>query len=328
MSNLKHLMVCISGFSGTGKDEVAGRLVSAHGAVQTGLADPAKRHMADLYGWTEHQLFGPSSARNAGDERYPKEIVRELSIRYFGEAEDVRCFPSLRLRENVRDGKRYYTIKTRHIPEVESISGGKDKPPAWPEAPWVSNRLGQATFFIEHDHPRFFLSPREALQQYCEKMNQLHLDTWISKGIDVHAQLATIHQLDALESGSQVFMKYSYSRMMGLVGNDVRDGTRWQPTDGSFITCFADFRHKHEVRLARKAPARGIIPVLIRVKRPSVPVPPFDHRSEMEQVQIPDSEFDFVIDNDGTLDELRTKVDKVVETIKLPGWKHLEGTSL
>lgn len=324
MTKLKHFMVCISGFSGTGKDEVALRLVREHGAVQTGLADPAKRHMHDLYGWSEEQLFGPSAFRNAGDERYPKEISRELGLAFFGDAERVRDNPDLRLRENVREGKRYYALQSRHIPEVEDVPGGKDRPPAWPACPWVPGALGMATFFVEHDHPRFFLSPREALQQYCEKMNQLHLDTWIRKGIDVHAQLAEVHQLDALGSGSEAFMRYSYTRMGGVVENDSGDGTNWRTTDGTFITCFADFRHKHEVRLARRAPGRGIVPVLIRVKRPSVPVPPFDHRSETEQTEIPDSMFDFVVDNDGTLEELREKVDRIVKTMKAPGWKPLE----
>lgn len=322
MGTLKHLMFCISGFSGTGKDEVALRLVDKHGAVQTGLADPAKRHMHDLYGWTEQQLFGPSAFRNAGDERYPRELSRELELSFFGSAEQVQDHPDLRLRENVREGKRYYRFRGRHVPEVEAVSGGKDKPPAWPACPWVPDMLGKATYFVEHDHPGFFLSPREALQQYCEKMNQLHLDTWIRKGIDVQAELAKVHQA---EKGS-VFMVNRYTRMGGVERNDVQDGENWRETDGFFITCFADFRHKHEVRLARKAPERGITPVLIRIKRPSVPVPPYSHRSETEQTEIPDSVFDFVIDNDGTLDELRGKVDEIVKTVKSPGWAPSEET--
>lgn len=317
MRSLKHLMFCISGFSGTGKDEVAGRLVRSHRAIQTGLADPAKRHMADLYGWTEHQLFGPSSARNAGDELLPKQIAKDLGLIFFGTSDDVRALSGLNLPENVREGKRYYIVQSRHIPEIEAVPAGKNMPPAWPAAPWTAAKLGQANFFIEHDHPRFFLSPREALQQYCEKMNQLHLDTWIRKGIDVQAQLAEVHQID----GSEVFMRYSYTRMGGVARNDPSDGSQWCPTDGTFATCFADFRHKHEVALARQAPKRGIVPILIRVKRPSVPVPPYDHRSETEQTEIPDSEFDFVIDNDDSLESLWHKVDRLVEAVKGPSWE-------
>lgn len=324
MNKLKHLMFCISGFSGTGKDEVALRLVEKHGAVQTGLADPAKRHMHDLYGWTEQQLFGPSAFRNAGDERYPKENSREIGLSFFGSPEDVLSVPNIQLPENVRPGKRYYHFCGRHVPEVEAVSGGKDRPPAWPACPWVPNLLGKATYYVEHDHPGFFLSPREALQQYCEKMNQLHIDTWTGKGIDVHAQLAEVHNGET-ESG-RTAMVYSYSRIKGVVQNNVQDGWEYRQTDGFFITCFADFRHKHEVRLARQAPQRGIVPVLIRVKRPSVPKPPYDHRSETEQTEIPDSVFDFVIDNDGTLDELRGKVDEIVKAVKTPGWAPSEET--
>ena len=53
--------------------------------------------------------------------------------------------------------------------------------------------------------------------------------------------------------------------------------------------------------------------ILIRVKSKRVPVPPFDHISETGQLSIPDSDFDWVIENDGTIEELYHKVDKIVE---------------
>jgi len=126
---MRHLMICVSGFSGTGKDEVAGRLVRTHGAVQTGLADPAKRHMADLYGFTEHQLFGPSSARNGGDLRYPKNNARGLR-----RSEVTAESPVDGLRGELVPGTAYWECEGRNL-----VDGGY---------PYVPLKLGSARVFV------------------------------------------------------------------------------------------------------------------------------------------------------------------------------------
>jgi len=51
---------------------------------------------------------------------------------------------------------------------------------------------------------------------------------------------------------------------------------------------------------------------LIRIKRPSVPNPPYEHRSEVAQATIPNETFDAVIDNDSSLESLHKKVQEVV----------------
>src|ERR1700690_1845482 len=73
-----HFLIAVSGFSKVGKDEFCKPLIEKFKAVQIGLADPAKRHMADLYGFTEEQLFG--SLKNVGDIRYPKSYVKDLNM--------------------------------------------------------------------------------------------------------------------------------------------------------------------------------------------------------------------------------------------------------
>lgn len=311
---MRHHIFCFSGYSGVGKDECAGHLVRTRQAIHTGLADPAKRHMADLYGFTKEQLFGPSHFRNAGDPRYPKNVIRNLGFQYFDGQVELRDVVG-----ELRDGKRYIIVETRNLPGTEPVPGK----PGWPAVPRQPLQLGKARYFIENDHPNFFLSPREALQLYCNLMNDLYLDSWIRKGIEVHQQLAEIHQQD----GKEVFMRHSYDRMMGVIVNDVREGTNWKTSDGNFFTCFSDFRHRHEISLVRAFKAE-YTPVVIRVKHPKITMPPYDHRSETEQASIPDSAFDFVIDNDGSLQELYTKVEKIVETvIASDGWR-LRGRSL
>jgi hypothetical protein len=49
------------------------------------------------------------------------------------------------------------------------------------------------------------------------------------------------------------------------------------------------------------------------VKRKGIEKPPFNHRSETEQTEIADNEFNYVINNDGTIKDLHEKVDHIIE---------------
>lgn len=298
----KHFMVCISGFSGVGKDECASVLVNKFGAVQTGLADPAKRHMADTYGFSYDQLFGPSKFRNAGDLRYPKTLNLQLGLTPCTD-EVLASPPAEKLR-----GKRLWSFDYSGLAthELESILSGLISTCE----PGIGREPGKRTYYVEEGDPKFWLSPREALQLYCELMNNLYGNTWIDKGIRVHRQLAEIHQ----QGDGEVFRRHSYDRMKGVIQNNLRDGENWKEDPGYFVTCFADFRHWHEVRGA-KAAGPGLTPVLIRILSERVPKPPYNHRSETEQATIPNSEFHYVLQNDGTVADAHAKVEHVMKEI-------------
>lgn len=284
---MQHIMLCISGWSGTGKDELAKRLVSGHGATQTGLADPAKRHLADVYGFTEDQLFGPSQSRNAGDPRVPKNIVSELGMRV--------------------DGEEYVLDMAGPLDRIAAITLGKkhgiDDLVAAATGPERSSAAGMASFRAKVTDPRFSLSPREALQIYCEQLNNLHINTWVAKGVADQVRLA--------RGG------YRYTKMHGLVADS---SGHWNPRSKA-VTCFADFRHIHEFRYTRSVAAGSLTPVLIRIKRPTVTKPPYNHRSEVEQVRVRDAAFDFVVNNDGTIGDLYGRVDRIIEEVSVPGWR-------
>ncbi len=309
-------MVCISGYSGSGKDEFAKVLVDEQTAPKVGLADPAKRHMADLYGFTEHQLFGPSAARNAGDIRYPKKSFSSAGL----------CISSMRAEEPHADLQWNHGMKKELVPNVPywEMSMRRATPDLRRELeklPFVLGQLGDATVYVPEGHPSFWLSPRESLQLYCELMNTLYGDTWIRKAISNHMRLGGI-----TEFHGHRFMSFAYDRMSGLVVPSP-DELVPAPGDGeSFFSCSADFRHKHEFNLARKTRSEDFIPVMVRVKRPSVPVPPFDHRSETEQATIPDSFFDFVVENDKTVEDLHGQAREIVRAVQAPGWQPLRGT--
>jgi hypothetical protein len=61
------MIVGICGNAGSGKDTAADILIARHGFVRVAFADPMKRFVRDLYGWSDEQLWGPSEFRNAPD---------------------------------------------------------------------------------------------------------------------------------------------------------------------------------------------------------------------------------------------------------------------
>ena len=324
-------MVAISGFSGVGKDECAGHLVRKYRAVQTGLADPAKRHMMDVYGFSAQQLWGPSHMRNAGDPRYPKNCLSDLRPASQGLGDSVmKRFGTENIRGDVRPDKSYVAVMSHNEPGYGLFSAVR----GWGPIPWMRASGGGRFFFIENDHPSFFLSPREALQLYCNLLNDLHLNTWARKGIEIQKRLAET----AWETEYDFLTRHTYSREGGLVRRDMDidqimsrknpnvsadnpDGDRRLGED-PFITTFSDFRHRHEVRLAREM-SDSYTPVMVRVKHPNIRKAPYDHRSETEQEGIPDSAFDFVVENDGSLEDLYGRMDAVMASVVDPEWKPL-----
>jgi hypothetical protein len=73
-----------------------------------------------------------------------------------------------------------------------------------------------------------------------------------------------------------------------------------------------DSRFKNELALIQRAGGKTI-----RIKRPGVEVPAWQHASETEQMEIPDSEFDYIVVNDGTLDDLALKVQAMIEKLSM-----------
>ncbi len=73
-------IIIVAGKAGSGKDTVAGYIAEEFNGVCIAQADPMKRFVRRAFGFTEHQLWGPSEARNASVP------LADLQIGDFGRA--------------------------------------------------------------------------------------------------------------------------------------------------------------------------------------------------------------------------------------------------
>lgn len=69
-------LILLSGTAGSGKDSTARLLIEHHGWVLHSLAGPMKRFAADMFGFTDEQLHGPSKFRNEPDPRWARPCPR------------------------------------------------------------------------------------------------------------------------------------------------------------------------------------------------------------------------------------------------------------
>jgi hypothetical protein len=85
-----------------------------------------------------------------------------------------------------------------------------------------------------------------------------------------------------------------------------RDGT--YDIKGVVIT---DVRLKNEMKAVKDAGGK-----LIRIVRPGHEEPKWDHPSETEQLEVPDEEFDHVLDNSLSLDGLRLLTGRAYDVLR------------
>ncbi len=144
------------------------------------------------------------------------------------------------------------------------------------------------------DSPRclVYLTPRFALQSLGTEWGRgCYLNTWVDYALRVAAQIDS--------------KRYGYMTTKGLYqlhnyGN---------PVSG---TAIPDVRFANEIQAIRAARGK-----LIRVRRPLAGLAGSAglHASETEQESIPDSDFDVIVINDSSLENLYERIDRLVE-----GW--------
>jgi hypothetical protein len=139
-----------------------------------------------------------------------------------------------------------------------------------------------------------YFSPRDFLQALGSDWGRKHyINTWVDYGIRV---------------AKSILNGYGYTPEMGLfeTHNDMnRNGV-----------VFSDVRFLNELKAVQDAGGK-----VVRIKRQMTT--PYDekamnllHNSETELANQPDDMFDYIIDNNGTLDELMVKIDNMLAELQ------------
>jgi hypothetical protein len=161
---------------------------------------------------------------------------------------------------------------------------------------------GQAKVAPDKRYPRpdgSFLTPREALQSLGTEWGRgCYPNTWVELGI------RTAHEL-LLDGG----VSLQYSHQLGI--HKRQDGLRGR-TRSVIGVVIPDVRFKNEVAAIKESGG-----LLVKISRPGAGLPGALglHSSETEQASIPDSAFDKVLQNTGTIEDLRLMVDAFMRQI-------------
>lgn len=160
-----------------------------------------------------------------------------------------------------------------------------------PHGAWVDGKCVCCGVPNEPDivHVQCYLTPRYALQLLgTEWGRQCFPDTWAAMGV------ATAKDLVGSSGG-----RFRYDRARGIFHLPEHDEAG--RAAGVAIT---DVRFKNEIRIIREGGGK-----VVRVRRPGAGLGGSAglHPSEVEQAGIPDDDFDAVLENDKTLEVLRTR---------------------
>jgi hypothetical protein len=225
------------GRAGSGKDTIADLLVYHHGFVKVALADPLKRICRDVYGFTDDQLWGSSSARNAPDSRYPRP-----SLPYLPEEGHVTA------PKPVREGTALFAcVNCGSEINIEDTAAFDA---------WESQRCGP-------DH----LTPRHALQRLGTEWGRAcYENTWIDLALrTARVLLDGWHAYSPLHG---LIQRYSPS-IRGIVLSDIRfpnevhairaaGGRLWRTTHGEGLSGVAGM-HESE-RYVDALEVDGVVP--------------------------------------------------------------------
>lgn len=123
------MIIGISGQAGSGKDTVADFLVEDFTFCKVALADPIKRFCAEVFNFSEQQLWGPSQYRNEPDKRYHRpdknnqsDSIMYLTPRYalqiLGTEFGRNCYEDVWIDYAIRTAKNLLTAAENKVSNV------------------------------------------------------------------------------------------------------------------------------------------------------------------------------------------------------------------
>lgn len=221
-------IIMLSGVAGAGKDAVASILAKNYDAAVVAQADPMKRLAAELFQFSEEQLWGPSEQRNATVSKVDARWSQFGVVTWLG-----RVLPA-----GANNSALYHALREWFITMPQAVTA------------------------------------RHALQTLGTEVGRAHSrNMWVDYALRTARRLLSDQDVE-------------YSRAEGVVH-------RISPAHTAFVV-IPDGRFKNELLAVRAAGG-----ATVRIKSPGAGLTgdAATHVSETEQESIPDSWFDFVIEN-------------------------------
>lgn len=270
----------ITGQAGSGKDTVAEHLVENHQYTQLALADPIKRFGYFVFNFDKLQLWGPSTTRNAFDPRYARCDLRSKGI-------------------NLSDQTSLSVIQKSCDPAWAAAAEQLlEYGPTWlqevtPDTDPVVAMDALTFWFVSLGHKFPELSPRIMLQSLGTAFGreEIHEDIWID------ALLKTARKLLSEE-------KLSYSRLEGLSWDEKH------VTPAGVVV--SDIRFHNELRAIKSAAGKVIRVLRTETDSKAETVGIKGHASEAQQKEFEVEQFDAILSNNRTIDDLLETVDTLV----------------
>lgn len=212
--------------AGAGKDAAADFLVKTHNFVRVALADPLKRICQDAFKFSDDQLWGPSTSRNAHDERYPRAqppefLTPRYALQLLGTEWGRHCYHNvwidygLHVARRLQEGGCYYDQKTGLRPWS---SVGDSLVKAKTDVVFTDIRFFNEFHAIRAAGGKVVRVSRQVPKNFNDGLNSSHqseveLVSWEDEKFDYVLQNSgTLHQLELL-----------VHRMMDIFTGKIRD---------------------------------------------------------------------------------------------------------
>ena len=333
------MIIGISGKAGSGKDTVADFLVRDYSYVKVALADEMKRICMRVFDFSYEQLWGPSEKRNEPDLRYPrgeKQLFSSGSTLVYVDAECSIALAEAAAqrplteaeKERIHDGYFKDFLTPRHALQQLGTEWGRS---CYVNV-WVDYALRVAKELLENP-TRSYASKTGT---YAKNMHDESVGAQALLCPPSGAKTVGVDRLWTPRSFRRPSAEYTLpagtkvtvtgKKVEALDGAyycyPVTDGSHHFWVDGSFLVftrstivgvVIPDVRFENEIDGLKAGGAK-----LIRVKRPTPGLEGAagQHGSELEQDSIPDSAFDFVLNNEGSLEELELQVKMILRSLK------------
>jgi len=190
-----------------------------------------------------------------------------------------------------RIAKDVYDFEDEHLWGASEMRSVPDKRYPRDHGPMIDEKCACCGAVMIHgDAPQCYLTPRFALQQFGTELGRIcYQKTWIDYALRTAERIIKNNNLEYDCKNGLYESRCDYAQPRKVVITDVR--------------------FPNEIKALKE------VGKIIRIKRTGYEKPLWNHPSETEQLAIPDSAFDFLINNDGNLDDLQNKVFSLVQNL-------------